>query len=808
LGQCPAAVAACHDVGKVSPGFQLKYFRDYLRKHCPELAGLDLSGFETKHAKISEAAMNGALRPGVRESLLGSVAGAHHGVRDGSGHPDDAGTFGGTAWSKERRSLISCLCERFGPLSESESLVDPHVLAGMVCVADWIGSDERFFPAPDQSVIDQAGRAREAVATCGWHTVRFLPALSFEQVFGFSPHQLQSDFFERVVSPGLYILEAPMGTGKTEAALYAAYRLFTSGLSSGLYFGLPTRLTSDKIHERVQPFLRKIAGDDTAARLAHGNAWIHAFKPGGEALAPGREWFRPSKRALLMPFAVGTIDQALLAVLKVRHFFVRCFGLAGKVVILDEVHSYDVYTGTLLDLLVRRLLEMHCTVIVLSATLTDKRRAALLAQTQPEQDTAGGYPLITAETGTGCVVYKPDPPPGMEVAIQLDDPGLERLAEDVVSRANAGQCVLCIANTVAKAQLWYNQIKAAMPEGAFAIGLLHSKFPVWRRARLEARWTQALGREGPRPDGCVLVATQVVEQSVDIDADLMISELAPTDMLLQHLGRLWRHQRNHRPCAHPRLLIVSRPLAAVTSLEELIEALGKPSSRVYAPYVLWRTYQVWADIRTLALPEDIRPLLEKTYDEPGGDSPDFIVEARADLARRCQKLRGYANTARADVVGFPAMDDNENVSTRYSEVPMLDVVLARSVEISGTTAAMVLSDGEKADVNCFQWQRQAALALHRNLVPVPFYHLPDAMTPKYLTKYFHARTPVLLIADNGDLLMDGNKTCLRYDDERGLQLEQTGQLPGSHDPWSEDPVDIDYDLDHDEMEDALDELDW
>ena len=188
-----------------------------------------------------------------------------------------------------------------------------------------------------------------------------------------------------------------MGMGKTEAALYAAYRMLEQGKAGGIYFALPTQLTSNKIHDRVNAFLSRILLQDSpqAPLLLHGKAWLKTFSEQemGEDAAPGKPWFQSGKRGLLAPFAVGTIDQALMAVIRVRHSAVRAFWLAGKVVIIDEIHSYDTYTGTIVDKLVTLLRDLHCTVIILSATLTQSRRAAFLGAHQPVRT---DYPLITA----------------------------------------------------------------------------------------------------------------------------------------------------------------------------------------------------------------------------------------------------------------------------------------------------------------------------------------------------------------------------------------------------------------------------
>ena len=298
LGSNPVAVAATHDIGKVSPGFQLKYFRESVREHLPQLAAHSLENYATGHAAISEAAVNAHLSSEARGTRLGAVLGAHHGRRAEPGR-DDHGVYGGATWAAERQALIRRLSEEFGSLDDNQ-LLDPHVLAGFVCVADWIGSDERFFPAAGLGPrVDRAALARQAVGECGWQPPRLVSDLTFEQVFGFAPRPLQRDFVDAVDGPGVYVLEAPMGSGKTEAALYAAYRLISRKANSGLYFALPTRLTSDKIHERVRDFLSKIAEGDVDVRLAHGDAWLRAFQSGGGELAPGQGWFgRPNVRCL------------------------------------------------------------------------------------------------------------------------------------------------------------------------------------------------------------------------------------------------------------------------------------------------------------------------------------------------------------------------------------------------------------------------------------------------------------------------------------------------------------------------------
>jgi len=412
---------------------------------------------------------------------------------------------------------------------------------------------------------------------------------------------------------GLFILEAPMGAGKTEAALAVTYHLISTGQASGFYFALPTQITSNRIFERVAAFLnRAVTGPSTGQlRLAHSTSWLHedeptlalshtlqGKEPDEDSTDAGRSWFISSKRALLVPYGVGTIDQALLGVVAAKHFFVRRFGLAGKVVILDEVHTYDLYTGTLLDILIEQLRELRCTVIILSATLTEERRRELLSRVSSKvPDLNNAYPLLTVSSTSGELSQIAiSESSSRTVHVSVSARPLSELVEQVLARAGHNECVLWVRNTVREAQETFRLLRSMNREHGPELALLHSRFPFFRREQLEAKWLKRLGKNSPdRPKGCVLVATQVVEQSVDIDADYLISDLAPTDMLLQRVGRLWRHQRAARPCARAELHIMLPESFDWTNLlnadgKTLKTALG-PGAQVYAPYVLVRSLE-------------------------------------------------------------------------------------------------------------------------------------------------------------------------------------------------------------------------
>lgn len=405
-----------------------------------------------------------------------------------------------------------------------------------------------------------------------------------------------------------------MGMGKTEAALYAAYQMLTEEKATGIYFALPTQLTSNKIYDRFNAFLQQIVSTETPqhALLLHSGAWLMNTEMGEEA-SPGGAWFNHRKRGLLAPFAVGTIDQALMAVMNIKHGFVRALGLAGKVVILDEVHTYDLYTGTILNALVEFLRQIDCTVIILSATLSRARRDALLQQTTSSE----AYPLITAApiSAREQALVEIGVPVTEHATLTLYSCNNDESAlEEALRRAERGQQVLWIENTVAEAQQRYLDMASRAVEVGCEIGLLHSRFTPQHRNRHEQRWIALYGRTGwsqRQQCGRILVGTQVLEQSLDIDADFLVSRFAPSDMLLQRLGRLWRHTDTPRNVSAKAECWLLSP-----SLESALANPGSAfgmSALVYSPYVLCRSLEVWQEIPSLSLPGDIRPLIDRTY---------------------------------------------------------------------------------------------------------------------------------------------------------------------------------------------------
>ena len=729
-----------------------------------------------------------------------AIVGAHHGKLKGR--------LSREPWEEERRRLAQELITQFGPLPDNPAEEAALWLtAGLISVADWIGSDEfHFLQRANWDIEERRRRAGAALRNNGWRRISLGKSLSFAQLFpALKANNLQDATIKVVSGPGLYVVEGPMGYGKTEAGLAAAYQIMAKGMARGLYFGLPTQITSNRIHERVQPFVDRMCNGPEPVRLAHGASWLvdttpplqlRAASPDTDAanhVRVGRSWFASPQRALLAPFGVGTIDQALLGIVAAKHFFVRQFGLAGKVVILDEVHTYDLYTSTLVDALVKRLRQLECTVVILSATLTEKRRRKLLGLSE-DQPVSAAYPLVSGVAGP--LIEQPcTPPPSKSIVVRSVTGTVP--AEDVMAQAQRGACVLWIRNTVDEAQMTYRVLQSIKFQGGPPVTLLHSRFPFFRREQLEADWMGRLGKNSAnRPVGCVLVSTQVAEQSVDIDADLLVTDLAPTDMLLQRVGRLWRHERGSRPCLQPEVWIQMPALENdqlnKAAEKELRQAFGK-SARVYDPYVLVRSFQQWRERATISLPADIRSILEATYDEPSATEPPAWQELRKQLEKQKDKMARQAVNA-TTIWNTPALPDEEGIQTRYSSYPMSQLLLGRQIIRQDVhTCRLDLLSGESVTASDRDWNFDAAKAIHRNLTPVPRWALSAFLQnpPGWLSNHVHQPTVFgLLQADGRVRASDSDAdTGLSYQADQGILIHRD-RVPRA---MQEEGVDESYD---------------
>ena len=791
------ALAALHDLGKISPGFQMK---------CPSwlednnLTTIARNGcwdtmMEADHGRVSHSSIQEFLdQEGLSCSIskyIAAALGAHHGTL--KARPNDRGIQlgnisapqSGIDWDSERQSNALKIWNHFMPENglgqldgKTQSL---WWLAGLSSVADWIGSDERCFsPNPVSPEQNIKNIAKEALDFIGFGFPEMNRGMLFENIFGFPPNEMQKKAFQNITEPGVYIIEAPMGMGKTEAALYAAYKLIVEGKATGIYFALPTQATSNRIYLRLNSFLEKAVTGSISGRLIHGNSWLmqdSSFNPAsnGRLENPqddarnGRDWFCSTKRALLAPFGVGTVDQALLAVVAAKHFFVRRFALAGKVVILDEIHSYDIYTGTLIDILVPILEELGCTVIVLSATLTVKRRNHILSITQeaPGIDESR-YPLISGRR-EGQSIEPLEVSPPKEKKIRVDFLPQNDCLEKAIEFARKNGAVLWICNTVGNAQKQYDKIKTII-NNELPVGLLHSRFPFWRREEIENEWMKRLGKAGETRCGSILVSTQIVEQSVDLDADLMITELAPTDMLLQRMGRLWRHDRGNRPVKLPKICIIEEENSLedfrTTSRKDILNKLGA-KGKVYAPYILLRTLEVWKGQAEITIPTQIRGLLEMTYKDKDEEPEEWKSLAQEWFGTdSAKKMLASRNSN----IWQSALDDKEGVQTRLNELQTVSMALVKQIQDD----SIQFVDGGSCRIDNDNYYFPTAKALFKNMVKVPLHHFETVVSCLPLDPYIYESKCFGMVGDDGTITANGlkNGISMFYSNEMGLYVRR------------------------------------
>lgn len=678
-----------HDVGKVNPLFLnklLKHVSVEDKRMWFDAFNVDPSWFrllesglsermkaklEIRHEAVSVAVL---LDLHANHLLAHETVGCHH-EKGGTQVLGAEAYLGGSLWQNGRIALTKEILKELGGneqwLQFSDSICENKVIrklwAGALVLSDWIASrKENSYPQGEQREI-----ASKLLQDAGFYHITPVKKTNFSDLFGYAPRRLQAEVSSLYKGPGIYVLEAPTGYGKTEAALALATQALARGDADGLYFALPTQLTSNRMVDRVRDYVAALYGEKKTVRLLHGGARTSALRMGMDA-APGEDWFRPNRQALLAPFAVGTVDQALLASLPARFSSLRLAGLAGKVVIFDEIHSYDTYTSELIRKLLQDLRTLKAVVVILSATLTDGTLASLLEEDPSVWKQHRCALRCTVRTDEIVVrEWQVAPQENHPVWLRLSEQE-EPIFEEVVRRVRSGERVLWIENTVRKAQ----DIARRFQSKGLPFGLLHSKFRPIERRKNETFWTNAYGKAGKasrnQGKGSVLVGTQVLEQSLDLDADFLVSRLAPFDMLVQRIGRLWRHANTPRPtsCTRAETVILTDPS-------------DDPDcpfpSAVYYPYVLARTYEVLSSLptdRAQAFPESVRELLERVYEKRNESGNPVMHRLQKEMEKDSERKIAAAESEETN-----RQSEREEPSTRYIELPTHEVLVIRKSEL-------------------------------------------------------------------------------------------------------------------------------
>lgn len=797
---------ALHDLGKFDARFQAKVealYRDHFpsaRVPCPR----DIqsyrhgpAGFAWFVAEKSTILGRGLSLSGRNawHAWLAAVTG-HHGHIPAHGDDELTGSRSLPAQDAAARHAWFMALEALFLRPAGLTLADdpPELdegqrafLAGFCSVCDWLGSDDtpgqfEFTTeaiSPEAYFTDRLRLARRSLARAGlWQAP--LPSSRFATLYpSIMPRQVQTLVDSLPLEPGLTLIEAPTGSGKTEAALALAGRLLASGHAESIIFALPTQATANAMLARLEAVADTLYPGGANLILAHGKARYNprfdtlkarAALPGAQGVESATvhcaEWLAASrKRAFLGQIGVCTVDQVLLAVLPVRHAFIRSFGLGKSVLVVDEVHAYDSHMQALLTEVLSRQRQAGGSALLLSATLPSGQRNKLLAAWSDQASHLNApedYPLITriGQAGPVCYHYlekKHLPPPrkvSTERYITADMLPDAELIQRMLNAARHGAKVGVVCNLVADAQKLARALRRHAAD--IPVDIFHSRYRFPDRQEKESI---VIGHYGPEraAGGRILVATQVVEQSLDLDFDWLITQLCPMDLLFQRLGRLHRHHRDWRPSGF------ETPVA--TLLVPPDGRYGAAQEAVYCKAMLWRTETLLQRRADIEFPQAYRPSIEAVYDEtPWPDEPESITLAMDKYLGEAMALRLEAlRLARTQPNPFNDDDEKIRAFTRAGEQgPLVLLTTADGL------APVFRPDARLASLP--DWERREVLDLEHIGVPNSWRGLFPKTEDGQVHLAMREAAPGLFMAETA-------KAQFAYDRDVGLRrVDRSGEV--------------------------------
>ena len=860
LKQIAVLIGLLHDIGKASASFQ---GRIASKVECRNVTEMNLPDLKKANKAEGEMRNHAAIGRYILRSLgfnrgFASVCGAHHGktqlaINDKevrktlNAMSSTSALFGSKKnqanWEKVWKKIVEDCLSLCGldDLRQIPSLNEAFwsILSGLLVEADWLASNQEFFPLIrcDQSGCpsDYPERWSEAWKKLGFPDVwksgdRLMDCAVFETMFGFKPNKLQQKLIQtvsQIAKPGLLIVEAQMGLGKTEAALAAAE--IVSGVSGtgGIFYGLPTRATANGLFGRFSSWAEKESmGQKSIFKLAHSTALLneeYSRLPAGTVNLNDEEgesnliihdWMQKPKTGILSDFVIGTVDQGLMMALNHKHFMLKHLGMASKAVIIDEVHAYDAYMNVFFDAMLQWLGEYHVPVILLSATLPKERKLkmvysyllgynrekfqkkkALHLLREQEWVKSTGYPLLTWTDGDLVYSYPVDQDQ-VEKTVDIKsikcphaDSELQEVRKITQKIRECGGCEGIIVNTVRKSQEIAEYLNRKFPE--LRIILLHSRFTDSRRAEIETEIQKLTGKhsEPEQRNGLVVVGTQVIEQSLDLDFDVMVTELAPMDLLLQRMGRLHRHSyRQNRPSCF------MKPTCYVLNPD--IDRIRRQTHPVYQPWYLVQTEKALPS--KIDIPEEIPELVEKVYSteiEPVDTNENKDWEK---MKRAVGSQEGKADTgvlAPQDFGDDPALasidglmtanaltDENTAVNAVRESSPTIEAVLIRQdqngefyIPNENDHECRIMLDISKTP----SYEISQKILRERISIPVYKHMDEDAQQLKNQQEPFKAwqQSPLLrntnfLVADASDSFSIGEDKY-GYSDQYGLVKKET-----------------------------------
>ena len=790
-----------HDIAKAIPAFQKeKSFNRNEDLDNEILEKLLRNGFEqidetnlpSPHASHHTIAGEALLESkGLNESV-GAIIGGHHGKPQSKFFtPDDQldaypenfyqdinNLEIEDHWKKVQDELIQFGLEKVGykNLSEVPKVTQPQavLLEGLLIMADWLASCQSLNGQPMFSLIpmdkgfydvDEQSRFQNAILT--WKTTDKWVAENVNDItgyykkhWGFTPRPVQlkmSTEIGKIIDPGIIIVEAQTGIGKSEISMLAAQQTANVAGESGLFFGLPTQATSNAMFDRIDGWLNVIAKNQKSKlnlKLMHGKAqfnYTYRNLPEAESICDSdsgdvtvNSWFS-GKKSILTDFTVGTIDQLLLMSLKQKHLFLKHLGFSGKVVIIDEVHAYDTYMSSYLNKSLEWLGAYHVPVIALSATLPKEKRKELIEsyargkygrdfklESEDDWQNNQAYPLLTYLDGSKLMQFDDFEKTKKDKKIDIvrfsaDD---QTTVNKIMSEIENGGIAGVVVNTIKRAQTLKKLIPSDIPSM-----ILHSSFLAEDRAKLETELEKKVGKGAKRPKKMIVIGTQVLEQSLDIDFDVLFTDIAPIDLIFQRIGRLHRHdisRPQHLAKAKVYVMGINGP-----------DDYGEGNESIYEKYILRLTdYYLPNEI---LIPTDISKLVQKVYDEVSENLNKY------SLTRTSRRRRSHANLAsldsQPDLKKLIKHTQNEKIkaSTFQIDAPVFNKTIHGWLDSSGKeltenkasasvrdikeTIEVILLKKIKNDYCLINGQKLNSETVTSEIIAQQLIRLPSAITP-------------------------------------------------------------------------------
>lgn len=697
-------------------------------------------------------------------------------------------------------------------------------LAGLAVLTDWIGSNRSWFPYQECNFDlasywrDTRQRAQTAILEAGVLPSKISTKLTYDDLVGEcnvhpSPMQQWVQSVELPQGPTLFILEDETGSGKTESALMLAHRMMVDGHADGLYIALPTLATANAMFDRLAHSYRRLFAYDALPSivLAHGARFMHeGFKecvlPAGRmepnyssnhdenacettASAACAAWVASdNRRGFLADIGAGTIDQAIMSVLPTRHQSLRLLGIMRHVLIIDEVHAYDSYLQGEIEKLIEFQAGLGGSVILLSASLPEVMRQKLsthfikgIGKGITHGKVPSNYPLATM-----CSVHGNEYTSlaGRAERARRIPVKFLRSVEDalirIVKAAENGQAVLYLRNTVEDVLDTHRELSSS----GLNVHVFHARFALIDRLNIERMILDMFGKSSTPKErmGQVLIATQVVEQSLDLDFDLIITDLAPIDLIIQRAGRLWRHHRPNR-VGEPILYVVG-PKPVTHASESWFKDFFPRASFVYENHaLLWVTSKILEEQGAIESPTGVRSLIESVYGENAlSNIPPELEKNRLTAEGNIKAYHSLAglNTldfSRGFLNDYDVWNVDNKTPTRVQDEEHVTLRLARASEgeIEPYSLPNTTEESWKA------W-RLSEVNVARRRVPLEF--IPEELrsaarkaksNKENWTRYDLEKILVVLRKDKS---ADGQRQwtgCAIYDNKKMIYLRYTQQ---------------------------------